>query len=64
MQKKANDLPTPVSRSEKHGLPTPMSGSEKLLAYGNDTVECVQLYRSFVGALEYVNIKRLEIEVC
>ena len=33
------------------GLPTPMIGGEKLSAFGNDSIEQAQQYRSLVGTL-------------
>ncbi|KAK6131700.1 hypothetical protein DH2020_034567 [Rehmannia glutinosa] len=40
---------------------SPMTTGEKLTAYGNDRMVNVQLYRSTVGALQYVTITRPEI---
>ncbi|RVW64088.1 Protease Do-like 1, chloroplastic [Vitis vinifera] len=40
---------------------TPMTSGLKLSAYGSDPVENGQLYRSIVGALQYVTITRPEI---
>lgn len=39
----------------------PMTTGQKLTSYGSDPVEDVQLYRSVVGALQYVTITRPEI---
>lgn len=44
-----------------NGLPTPMTGWEKLIGFGSDHVLNPQLYRSVVGALQYVTITRPEI---
>ena len=43
---------------------TPMTSGLKLSAYGSDPVENGQLYRSIVGALQYVTITRPEISYC
>lgn len=39
----------------------PMTTGQKLTSYGSDTVKNVQLYRSVVGALQYITITRPEI---
>lgn len=44
-----------------HGYNTPMTGGLQLSAFGSDPVRDVQLYRSIVGALQYVTITRPEI---
>lgn len=43
---------------------TPMASGLQLTAYGSDTVESAQMYRSVVRALQYVTIRRPEIALC
>lgn len=43
------------------GSATPMVSGLKLSAFGGKPVENVHLYRSVVGALQYITIIRLEI---
>ena len=43
---------------------TLMTSRLKLSAYGNDPIENGQLYRSIVGALQYVTITRPKISYC
>lgn len=40
---------------------TPMTSGHKLMAFGSDPVQNAQLYRSVVGALQYITITRPEI---
>ncbi|KAK6162474.1 hypothetical protein DH2020_002315 [Rehmannia glutinosa] len=43
------------------GISSPMTSGEKLTAFGSDVVSNPQLYRSIVGALQYITITRPEI---
>ncbi|KAM6577139.1 hypothetical protein CsatB_028976 [Cannabis sativa] len=42
----------------------PMTSGLQLLTYGSDLVEDIQLYKSFVRALQYLTITRPEISFC
>lgn len=55
------DLLCKVKMQYANGLLTPMTGGKKLTIFGSDPVLDVQLYRSVVGALQYVTITRPEI---
>lgn len=44
-----------------NGFNTPMTSGLQFLAFRSDPVRDVQLYRSIVGALQYVTITRPEI---
>ena len=43
------------------GFPSPMNSGQTLTAFGSDVVADPQLYRSIVGALQYVTITRPKI---
>ena len=46
---------------EAKALPTPMISSERLNSYTSNPMEDSNLYKSLVGALQYVTIIKLEI---
>lgn len=59
--KYAIDLLAKVNMSNANGMPTPMVSSSKLSKVGSDVVSDPTLFRSIVGALQYVTLTRPEI---
>ncbi|XP_062093378.1 uncharacterized mitochondrial protein AtMg00810-like [Humulus lupulus] len=60
-QKYITDVLCRAKMQYANPLPTPMTGGEKLSTQGCDPIQSPQLYRSLVGALQYVTITRPEI---
>uniref|UniRef100_A0A803P961 Integrase catalytic domain-containing protein n=1 Tax=Cannabis sativa TaxID=3483 RepID=A0A803P961_CANSA len=61
MTKYAKDLLCKAKMQEVKSISTPMTSGLKLSPYGSDPVEDPKLYRSVVGALQYLTITRPEI---
>ena len=55
------DLLTKAKMHDAKSCSTPMTSGLKLTSFGSDPVSDAQLYRSVVGALQYVTITRPEI---
>ena len=60
-QKYIRDLLMKTKMLQAKGLPTPMTSGLKISSQDGVPVENAQLYRSTVGALQYVTITRLEL---
>lgn len=60
-KKYISDLLCRAKMQYANGLTTPMTSGEKLSAQGSDPIQHPQLYRSLVGALQYITITRPEI---
>ena len=60
-KKYALDLLTRVNMHTANGIASPMASSAQLSAYGGPEVDDPQLYRSIVGALQYLTITRHEL---
>ena len=59
--KYARDLLTRVNMQTAKGMASPMASGIALTAYGHDEFDSPSLYRSVVGALQYLTITRPEI---
>jgi len=55
------DLLVKAGMTEAKGISTPLQGGLKLSKYGSDYFDDPALYRSIVGALQYITITRPEI---
>ena len=62
--KYVHDLLCKAKMNNANGINTPMISCQQLTASRSGIVKDVQLYRSVVGALQYVTITRLEISFC
>ena len=60
-QKYIHDLLTKAGMASAKPMPTPMLSSLKLSAHGSAKFDDPSLYRSVVGALQYVTITRLDL---
>ncbi|RVW60112.1 Retrovirus-related Pol polyprotein from transposon RE1 [Vitis vinifera] len=62
--KYVHDLLCKAKMNNANGMNIPMISGQQLTVSGSDTVKDIQLYRSVVGALQYVTITRPEISFC
>ena len=62
--KYVHDFLCKAKMNNANGINTPMISGQQLTTSGSGTVKDVQLYRSVVGALQYVTITRPEISFC
>lgn len=63
-RKYIKDLLQHVNMPECKGLSTPMSNSPKLSRTGTDVFTDLHLYKSVVGAMQYVTLTCPEIAFC
>ena len=60
-QKYIRDLLVKTKMLQAKGLPTPMTSGLKISSQDGVPIENAQLYRSTIGALQYVIVTRLEL---